>query len=423
MILIKNGLVIDPCSDFEEYADVLIKDDKVLTIGIIKEDELPFDTEIIDAKGMVVAPGLVDIHCHFRDPGFTHKEDILTGSKAALRGGFTSVVLMANTKPCVDNIETLSYIINKGKQTDLNIYSCATVSVGMLGNEITDMNTLFENGAIGFTDDGVPIMDEAVLTKAMIKTAELNVPISLHEEDPQFITNNGINKGNASDYFGIEGSPREAEITLIERDIELALETNAILNVQHISTKESVELIRKAKLKSNRIHAEATPHHFSLSEEAVIKHNTLAKMNPPLRTEEDRLAIIEGIKDGTIDIIATDHAPHTIEEKSQSIEIAPSGIIGLETSLSLGITNLVKPVHITMKELLTLMTYNPAKLYNVNAGKLSKGENADVLIFDPNESWEAGDYESKSSNTPFTGEKLYGVVKYTIVSGEVKYKL
>jgi dihydroorotase len=425
MIIIKNGLVIDPSNKINAKADIIVDNGKISKI--ITENNNNINTQsqqckVIDANGCIVAPGLVDVHVHFRDPGFTYKEDIETGSKAALRGGFTSVVLMANTKPPVDNEETLKYVIDKGKTTDLKVYTCATVTKGMKGQELTDMDGLFKNGAVGFTDDGIPIMDEELMTRAMEKSASLNVPISLHEENPTLISNNGVNRGKASDYYKIGGSPREAEISLIERDLEIALATGACLNIQHISTKEGVELVRGAKRRGNNIHAEATPHHFSLTEEAVIEHGTLAKMNPPLREEADRRAIIEGLKDGTIDIIATDHAPHSKEEKEKPITQAPSGIIGLETALALGITNLTSKGEIPIERLIECMSLNPATMYGLKAGTLRVGADADIVIFDPDETFIPRDYASKSSNSPFTGQKLKGKVKYTIVNGKVAYR-
>lgn len=431
MILIKNGLVIDPANGIKKYADVLISDGKIekITSDIIQEKNSA--CRLIDASGCIIAPGLVDVHVHFRDPGFTHKEDIETGAKAAIKGGFTSVVLMANTKPPVDNEDTLTYVIEKGKKTQLKVYTCATVTKGMAGKELTDMDALSAKGAAGFTDDGIPIMDANLMEQAMKKAAELKVPISLHEENPELITNNGVNRGKASEYFGIGGSPREAEISLIERDLEIALRTGAILNIQHISTKEGVELVREAKRKAAaadgknihecNIHAEATPHHFSLTEEAVIEHGTLAKMNPPLREEADRKAIIEGLRDGTIDIIATDHAPHSIEEKQKPLTEAPSGIIGLETALALGITKLVDKKELSIERLIECMSLNPAKMYGLQAGTLTEGAPADIVIFDANASQMIGNYESKSCNSPFTGQSLKGVVEYTIVDGNIVY--
>ncbi len=443
MMLIKNGMVVDPKNKIEQPSDILVKDGMILSIAKeITENDLKMynggsaaDCEVIDASGCVVAPGLVDVHVHFRDPGFTHKEDIETGARAALKGGFTSVVLMANTKPAVDNIDTLTYVIEKGKKTDLRIYTCATVTKGMAGKELTDMEMMLAKGAVGFTDDGIPIMDTELIERAMMSAASLKVPISLHEEDPALIANNGVNRGKASKYYGIGGSPREAEISLIERDLEIALRTGAILNIQHISTKEGVELVRQAKKKAavqgngseyaigmNNIHAEATPHHFSLTQEAVIEYGTLAKMNPPLREETDRLAIIEGLRDGTIDIIATDHAPHSKEEKARPITDAPSGIIGLETALALGITNLVDQGHLTIMQLIERMATGPAQMYGLSAGTLTQGSPADIVIFDANASQVMKDFVSRSSNSPFAGKRLKGVVKYTIVDGKIAYQ-
>lgn len=422
MILIQNGLVIDPASKREEISDVLIENSLVTRIEKnINIKDLPSEVKIVDATNCVVAPGLVDVHVHFRDPGFTYKEDIESGAKAALKGGYTSVVLMANTKPAVDNLETLTYVIEKGKKTDLNIYTCASVTHSLAGKELVDMKSLFENGAVGFTDDGIPIMDEKLMEEAMYETAKYNVPISLHEEDPSMITNNGVNRGSASAFFGIGGSPREAEISLIGRDLEIAKKTGAILNIQHISTKEGVELVRKAKKDSagKNIHAEATPHHFSFTQDLTIEKKTLAKMNPPLREESDRQAILEGLKDGTIDLIATDHAPHSKEEKEKPITDAPSGIIGLETALSLGIMNLVDAGVLSMSQLLACMTCNPANMYHLDCGTLQEGKKADIVIFHPDEKWKVESFESKSSNSPLIGEELKGVIHHTIVNGKI----
>ena len=420
MIVIKNGYVINPKTGFEGKADVLIKDDKIVSIGDAKDCE---DAKVIDATGLVVAPGLVDVHTHFRDPGFEYKEDIYTGAKAAAAGGYTTVIMMCNTKPTIDNVDTLSYVLNKGKETGIHVESCGAVSFGLKGEKLTDMDALAKAGAIGFTDDGIPLMDEAILREAMAKTAAMNMPISLHEEDASLITNNGVNRGVASEHFGIGGSPRDAEISLIERDLQIALETNAIVNVQHISSKEGVELVRKAKaVPGNRVHAEATPHHIALTEEAVIAKGTLAKVNPPIRTEEDRLAIIEGLKDGTIDIIATDHAPHAKEEKDKPLTEAPSGMLGLEAALPLCIEKLVKEAGMSMMEVLDKLTAKPAAMYNIDRGDLRVDGPADIVIFNPDEKWTVAGFQSKSQNSPFLGEELTGKVKYTICKGKVVYK-
>lgn len=421
MLLIQNGYMIDPKSGCEGKYDILISDGKIAKIE--KDLAKPKGScKVIDAEGLLVAPGLVDVHVHFREPGFTKKEDILTGAAAAAKGGFTTVVLMANTKPTVDNPETLQYVIKRGKETGIHVTTCANVTLGMQGKELTPMEELAGLGAVGFTDDGIPLLDENLVRQAMKVSAQLDMPISFHEEDPRLIGNNGINRGKASEYFGIEGSPREAEISLVERDLELALQTGACINIQHISTKEAVELVRRAKQKGPNIHAEATPHHFTLTEEAAIQYGTLAKMNPPLREEADRQAIIAGLVDGTIDIIATDHAPHTAEEKDKPVTEAPSGIIGLETALSLGITKLVDEGYLTMKQLLLRMSTNPAEMYHLDAGYLAEGGPADLVLIDTATTFVPQEYASKASNTPFTGWELKGEVVKTICEGKIVYE-
>ena len=416
MLLIKNGYMIDPKSGRDGNYDILTEKDRILKIG--KNLEPPSGRcKVIDAEGLLVAPGLVDVHVHFREPGFTKKEDISTGAAAAAKGGFTSVVLMANTKPAVDNRETLEYVLNRGRETGIHVYSCVNVTAGMQGKKLTPMKELAAAGAAGFTDDGIPLMDEKIVKAAMEHAAALDLPISFHEEDPSLISENGINHGEASEKLGIGGSPREAEITLIERDLKLALETGASINIQHISAAESVELVRRAKEKGVNIHAEATPHHFTLTESAVAEYGTLAKMNPPLRTENDRMEIIRGLVDGTIDMIATDHAPHTVEEKARPITEAPSGIIGLETALALGITELVDKGYLTMCQLLRLMSTNPASLYHLDAGYLEEGGPADLILINTYAQVIPGDYASKASNSPFSGWSLKGKVVRTIASG------
>lgn len=420
MILIQNGYMMDPKSGREGKYDILIDGEKIVKIGrnLAKPQR---GCRVINAEGLLVSPGLVDVHVHFRDPGFTQKEDIVTGAAAAAKGGFTTVVLMANTNPAVDNKETLSYVIGRGKETGIHVVTCANVTVGMQGKELTPMEELAAQGAVGFTDDGIPLLDEELVRRAMKLSAKLDLPISFHEEDPKFIKNNGINRGKASAYYGIEGSPREAESSLVERDLKLAGETGACINIQHISAKESVELVRKAKQGGYNIHAEATPHHFTLTEEAVIQYGTMAKMNPPLREEEDRLEIIRGLVDGTIDIIATDHAPHTAEEKAKPITEAPSGIIGLETALPLGITELVCGGYLSMKQLLLKMSTNPAAMYHLDAGYLAEGGPADVVLIDTAGSTCLEEFVSKASNSPFTGWELKGKVKTTICAGKIVY--
>lgn len=421
MLLIKNGYMIDPKSGTEGNYDILTDGNVIVKIG--KGLQKPGgQCRVIDAEGLLVAPGLVDVHVHFRDPGFPQKEDIVSGAAAAARGGFTTVVMMANTKPPIDSRETLQYVLDKGRGTGIHVQTCANVTLGMKGEKLAPMEELAQLGAVGFTDDGIPLMDERLVRQAMERAAALDMPISLHEENPALIENNGVNRGRASRHFGIGGSPREAEISLVERDLRLAAETRACVNIQHISTRETVELVRQAKRQSPNVHAEATPHHFTLTEEAVIRYGTLAKMNPPLREEEDRLAIIQGLVDGTIDIIATDHAPHTAQEKSKPLTEAPSGIIGLETALPLAITRLVDAGYMTMGRLLRLMSANPAAMYHLNAGYLAEKGPADIVLIDTAAEVVVGDYVSRSSNTPFTGWQLKGRVVKTIAGGRAVYE-
>ena len=424
MLVIKNGTIIDPERNRTYRGDLWIEGGiirKIVEKGSL-EAEVSARDEVIDATGMMVGPGLIDTHVHFRDPGFTHKEDILTGGEAAKKGGYTGIVLMANTKPCVDNEETLNYVLKKGKKTGIRINTCANVTKGMKGEKIVDMEGLSAKGAVGFTDDGIPLLSENLVREAMKRAGALHKPISFHEENPERIANNGVNAGKAAEFYGIGGSPREAEIDLIERDLKLAGGTKATVVIQHISSKEGVELVRQAKAKGCDVHAEATPHHFTLTEEAVIRKGTLAKMNPPLREEADRLAIIEGLRDGTIDLIATDHAPHTAEEKGQEITKAPSGIIGLETALSLGIRELVDKGYLSYPELFRRMSFFPAKLYGLPGGTVKEGQAADLVIFRPEETWEVTTFASKSANSPFVGEVLPGVVHVTICGGRIVYR-
>lgn len=419
-MLIKNGYLINPHTKVSEFADIRVENGIISEIGQLNANE---KEEVLDITGLTIAPGLIDTHIHFRDPGFTYKEDLHTGSLAAARGGFTSVICMANTKPVVDNTETLMDILERAKAEKIRIYQTTSITKDLQGKEMNDLEALAKAGACGFTDDGIPITDASLCYEAMLKAAELDMPISLHEEDPAFISENGINRGIASEHYGIGGSPSLAEEVMVSRDCMLALHSKAHTVIQHISSGNSVALVRNAKALGANVHAEATPHHFTLTDEAVIKYGSLAKMNPPLRTEADRLAIIEGLKDGTIDIIATDHAPHSEEEKAKEpMWTAPSGIIGLETSLGLGITSLVKEGHLTLMELLEKMTCNPAKLYKLPGGSIELNAPADFVIFHPDEEWVVDGFVSKSTNSPFLGTKLFGKIYYTICAGEIVYQ-
>ncbi len=421
MILIKNGRVVDPVNQVDQKLDILLDETGILEV---KEEINPDEQvcDVIDAEGLVIAPGLVDTHVHFRDPGLTYKEDILTGAEAAAKGGFTTVVCMANTKPAVDTVETLNYVQEKGETTKIHVLQAAAITKGLSGKELVDMDALANAGAAGFTDDGIPIMNEEILLAAMKKAVELDLPIALHEEDPLFIQSPGVNQGLVSEKIGYGGASRTAEDIMVARDCMMALHTGASVCIQHISSANSVEIVRMAKRMGADIHAEATPHHFTLTEEAVLKYGTNARMNPPLRTETDRLAIIEGMKDGTIDMIVTDHAPHSSEEKAQPMEKAPSGITGLETSLALGIQSLVQPGHLTLLELMALMSKNPMEFYRMIPGAIQKNAPADLVIFGENEQWTVDSFASKASNSPFAGWTLPGKVHYTICQGKIAYQ-
>lgn len=422
MLLIKGGRVLDPKSGLDRIQDVIIDGNKIISVETPADrDESGFE-RVIDAGGLTVAPGLIDVHVHFRDPGQTYKEDIQTGARAAAAGGFTTVVCMANTKPPVDCVETLEYVLAEGNKTAVRVLSTANITLGMKGETLTDMAALKRHGACGFTDDGIPIMNAVLVKQAMEEAVRLDVPLSFHEEDPAFISNNGINQGAVSKALGIGGSPALAEDVMIARDCMLALHTGATVDIQHISSGNSVSMIKLAKELGARVFAEVTPHHFTLNETAVQKAGTLAKMNPPLRTEKDRLMILDGLRDGTIDIIATDHAPHSAEEKNRPLVEAPSGIIGLETALALGITHLVRTGYLTLLQLIKKMSLNPASLYKLTQGWLGAGADADLVIFDEAQEWTVERFASKSSNSPFIGESLYGKVKYTICDGVIVYQ-
>ncbi len=440
---IKNGTILSPGSKEQYRGDIRILDGRIAEIVRDKADRnggpgARDAEETVDASGCIVAPGLVDVHVHFRDPGQTWKEDLHTGALAAAAGGFTTVVCMANTRPPVDCEDVLRDLVERAKDEKIRVRFAAAVTKGLKGRELTDFAALAKAEACGFTDDGIPLLDEKLVEQAMRSARELGLPLSFHEEHPAYIEKAGANRT----------APAIAENILVERDCGLALRTGAAVNIQHISSARSVELVRAAKARGAHIHAEATPHHFSLTEKAVETYGTYAKMNPPLRTEDDRQAIIEGLRDGTIDLIATDHAPHSTEEKrTEDFFAAPSGIIGLETSLALGVTNLVRPGYLTLMQLLERMTTGPAKLYRLNAlaqqessakplyaptqqegsaeplfyGTIAPGCAADLVIFDPDESFIAGNYCSKSENSPFTGMELYGRIHFTVCGGELAY--
>lgn len=420
MKLIKNGRVIDPKSQFDAIADILIDGQKIIAIG---QDLVREGAEIIDATDKIVAPGLIDIHVHFREPGQTHKEDIHTGSLAAAHGGFTTVVMMANTNPTVSTVETLTEVLSSAARESIHVKSVATITDKFDGQTLTNFEALLDAGAVGFSDDGIPFTDAGQVRRAMQKAAAFDTVLALHEEDPQLTGVLGINDGAIAHQCGVTGAPTVSEYSMVARDAMLALDTKARVHFQHLSAGESVDVIRFAKSLGAQVTAEVTPQHFSITEDAILTHGTNAKLNPPLRRTSDIKKMIVGLQDGTIDVIATDHAPHTHAEKDQEITKAPSGMTGLETSLSLGLTHLVAPGHLSLMSLLEKMTSNPAQVLHLDAGYLAEDGPADLVIFDADAVREvANDFASKSSNSPFVGAQLQGVIAYTICDGEIVYQ-
>ena len=420
MKLIKNGRVIDPKSQFDARADILIDGQKIIAIG---QDLTQADAEIIDATGKIVAPGLIDGHVHFRELGQTHKEDIHTGSLSAARGGFTTVVMMANTNPTVSTVETLTEVLSSAAREKIHVKSVATITDQFDGQTLTDFESLLKAGAAGFSDDGIPFTDAGRVRRAMQKAASFDTILVLHEEDPQLTGVLGINDGAIAHQCGVIGAPTVSEYSMVARDAMLALDTKARVHFQHLSAGESVDVIRFAKSLGAQVTAEVTPQHFSITEDAILTHGTSAKLNPPLRRSSDIEKLIVGLQDGTIDVIATDHAPHTHAEKDQEFTKAPSGMIGLETSLSLGLTHLVAPGHLSLMSLLEKMTSNPAQVMRLDAGYLAENGAADLVIFDADAVRKVTtDFASKSSNSPFVGNQLQGVIAYTICDGEIVYQ-
>ncbi|MGP1349036.1 MAG: dihydroorotase [Stomatobaculum sp.] len=429
MLMLREVRLLDPASRTDAICDLLIAEGKIIKIGEALELDARMIAEakgevlqVIDCAGLCAAPGFVDGHVHFRDPGQTWKEDIETGARAAAAGGFTSVVCMANTAPVIDDEETIVGVIRKGRRTPIHVYCCSTLTRRMEGTALVNMKLMKECGAVGFTDDGRPVMSEALVKEAMIRARRLKLPISFHEEDPRYVAQAGVNCGPAAERLGLQGADRKAEISMVERDVRLAKETGATVVIQHISAMESVELVRRAKKAGARVFAEATPHHFALTEDAVSLYGSNAKMNPPLRTEADRRAIIRGLRDGAIDMIATDHAPHAKDEKDRPFAEAPSGIIGLETAFALGIMHLVKPGHLTLLQLIARMSTEPAKLYAPDGGAVKEDAPADIVLFDPERSWAYLAPLSKSTNSPWLGKSLRGKVLMTLCGGRVAYE-
>lgn len=420
-ILIKNGRLINPSENLDKVMDIFVED------GIIKEKaesiEKQADT-VIDAAGCYVMPGLIDLHVHFRDPGLTYKEDIETGSKAAAKGGFTTVCCMPNTKPVVDNVETVKYIIEKGEKTGLtNVLPVGAVTKNMSGVEITDVEELKKAGICAISEDGKSVMNSGVYRKAMKNAAKANVPVLAHCEDINLVEGGVINLGDKSSELGVKGISNAVEDVIAMRDIMLAKETGATLHLCHCSTKDSVEMVKRAKEEGIKVTAEVCPHHFSMCSDDITSNDGNFKMNPPLRAREDMEALIKGLQDDIMDVISTDHAPHSAEEKDKDLEHAPFGIVGLETSVALTVTNLVKKGYLTPMQMAAKMSYNPAKVLGIPKGTLDEGKIADITIIDPDKEYtiDVNTFESKGKNTPFDGYKVSGEVEYTILNGKVVY--
>ena len=421
MLVIKNGRVMDPKTGLDQVCDLLVDQGKIVEIGPSLSYE---QAQVIDASGKVVAPGLVDIHVHFREPGQTHKEDIHTGALAAAAGGFTTVVMMANTTPTISDVETLNEVLDSASKEAVHVKTVATVTKNFDGQHLTDFEGLLQAGAVGFSDDGIPLQSTKVVRQALEEAKRLGTFISLHEEDPELNGILGLNEHIAREHFKVCGATGVAEYSMAARDAMIAHATGGHLHIQHLSKAESVKVVEFAQAIGAPVTAEVAPQHFSKTEDLLLSKGSNAKMNPPLRREEDRRAVIEGLKSGVISVIATDHAPHHADEKNVAdITKAPSGMTGLETSLSLGLTYLVHAGELSLMELLEKMTYNPAKLYHFEAGYLEVGGPADIVIFDPKADRLVSDhFASKAANSPFVGESLKGQVAYTICQGKIVYQ-
>lgn len=416
-ILIKNGRLIDPYNDLDDTLDILI-DEQI--ISKVAKNITDACDKTIDAMGLWIMPGFIDLHVHLREPGLGYKETIKTGTAAAAAGGFTTVCAMANTKPVVDSKETLDLVYEKVK-TDavVNVCQIGAITKGMQGVELTDVESLVKANAIGISEDGKSVKNSKLMQKALEKCKQFNVPLFSHVEDDSF--KGHVNEGVASKKFGLDGIPNEMEDLIVLRDIYLNKDINAKLHICHICTKGTVELIKFAKSKNINVTCEVTPHHFTLTDEDIKENNGNYKMAPPLRSKEDLEAILNALKDDTIDAIATDHAPHSEEEKNVPIDKALNGIVGLETAFALCVTNLVNKNILTPSKLVEKLTINPAKIININKGTLSVGAVADITIADPNFSYniDSEDFKSKSKNTPFHNYEVCGKIIYTIVNGNI----
>lgn len=421
-IVIKNGRLIDPASGTDDRLDLVISGGR---IDVIDKNIKPSgDDEVIDADGSLVLPGLVDMHVHFREPGREDVETILGGSMVAAKSGFTSVCTMPNTNPVIDNQALVRFIIMEAAKGPINVFPSANISKGGKGEEISEMGELIKGGAVAFTDDGKPVMSSITMRRALEYSRMFNAPILSHAEDKSLADDGLMNEGLNSIRLGLKGIPREAEEVMIARDILLTRLTKGKLHICHVSSAGSVELVRRGKRDSINVTCETAPHYFSLTDDEVEEQMSMAKMNPPLRTELDRKSIIEGLRDGTIDVIATDHAPHSPSEKMQEMEYAPFGIIGLETSVPLIITELVKKSGFSYIQAFEKVTCNPARILNLDRGVLKHGGHADVTIVNPDRKIKVDTQflKSRCKNTPFIGRELYGSIEYTICNGKIVYR-
>ena len=420
-LLIKGGRVIDPSQGIDDTLDVVVVDGKVKEIG--KGLSAPAGSETIDASGKYVVPGLIDMHVHLRDPGLEYKEDIISGTRAAVAGGFTSVACMPNSKPAIDNKAVASYIINKAKAEGFcNVFPVGTITQGMHGDRLAEMGELKESGCVAVSDDGKPVTNSELMRRALEYAAGIGILVISHAEELELVGEGVMNEGFTSTELGLKGIPRVAEDIATARETMLAEYTGTPIHIAHVSTKGSVQIIREAKARGVKVTCETAPHYFTLTDDAVRGYNTNAKMNPPLREADDLAAIKAGLKDGTIDAIATDHAPHHVDEKDVEFNEAMNGIIGLETSLPLSLS-LVQQGVLTLQQLVEKMSCKPSTILGLDRGTLKVGSVADITVIDPVKSWtvESGKLASKSKNSPWLGETMTGAAAVTVVAGKVVF--
>ena len=422
-LLIRGGRVIDPASGTDTRADVLVEDGRIAAIGPALTCP---GAQQLPARGLVVAPGLVDMHVHLRQPGFEYKVTVATGFAAAARGGVTAVAAMANTKPPADSPEVIEQVRALAAGTGAEVLPVGAVTVGLRGEDLTDFAALKAAGAAALSDDGVPIQSEALLRRALLGAKAVGLPLLDHCEDLDLVKNYAVNAGAVADKLGIPGRPARAEVMQVERDVRLSLETGAHVHICHVSAAGSVEAVRQGKARGARVTCETCPQYFTLTEDAVLEKGSLARVNPPLRTPKDVAAIREGLMDGTIDAIVTDHAPHSAEEKALPLTQAPSGMVGLETSLALSLTGLYHAGFLTLSQVIEKMSAAPAAVLGLGEtmGALAIGRRADLVLFDPDETWtiDPAQFASKGRNTPFGGCVVRGRVKYTISKGKIIYR-